>query len=213
MLKAILFDIDGTLIDSFHSNLNLYRRIWTKRGIPNFPSEEQYRPLFHLPLLECFAYLSEDKSQAEMDRLYQICMEEPSTKNYILMPHVMDILPKLHKQYALGIVTGRSELSIANFLRITKLESYFDSVIYHGLYKHSKPSPEPIQLALAELKVSPEEAIYIGDAQVDVDAAHAAGLKAILYKYDITGNHAVVGADAMIAEYTELPDLLNSLHP
>lgn len=212
MIKAVLFDIDGTLIDSYHRNLKFYREIFAARGIPNFPTEEAYRPSFHMPLVQCLTYLSPDKSPEEIEKLFEIFknLQSPADE-FILMPYAAETIAKLHGKYKLGIVTGRQQLSCAEFLEATKLEQFFDAVIHHASYEHPKPHPQPIQMAMDELNVLPEETVYIGDAQVDIDAAHAAGTRAILYKYELTGNHEVTGADDFLENYQDLPKILETL--
>ncbi len=213
MIKAVLFDIDGTLIDSFHQNWNSYKKAFALAGIADFPSEELYLTSYHLPLRESFAHLAEDKSVENIDKLFNIFinMDYDDDNRYILMPHVEETLQELQGKYKLGIVTGRQQLSVAEFLQECNLERYFDSVVHHGIYKHPKPNPEPLTIAMNELEVQPNETVYIGDTWADIEASQAAGVNSILYHYQATGNHTLTGADAIIKSYLELPEILNKL--
>lgn len=213
MIKAILFDIDGTLIDSFHRNLDFYKHIFTQAGVgSDFLTEEVFRPNFHLPLQDCLLALSPVKTKSELSKLMNVYHNlDWQPEDFLLFPNAMQTVAELSKNYKLGIVTGRQQLSTSEFLSETGLDKYFNAVVHHGIYEYSKPHPQPITICLAQLEVSPEEAVYIGDAQVDIDAAHAAGCKAILYKYITTGELNIENWDFAISDYNELPQIVNSL--
>lgn len=213
MIITVLFDVDGTLIDSFHRNLDFYRHIFAQAGVDtSFLNEDLLRGGFHLPLQDCLRHLSPIKTDAEIARLVDVYHNlDWDPEDFILMPHVAEIIPELHKNYQLGIVTGRQQMSVTEFLSSTKLEAYFDAVIHHGIYTHAKPHPEPILLGLEQLNAKPEETVYVGDTQVDIDSSKAAGVKSILCRYEPTGNHVVQNADASFDDYRKLPEILVEL--
>lgn len=206
MIKAVIFDIDGVLIDSFETNFKFFERLFTKTGFQP-PTREEFETLFHLPMLDVIKIITKSKSQEEINRVWQIGRSKETGYNVdlLVMPKgASGVVKKLHKQFPLGIVTSR--INAFESPHLAKIEQYFRAVVtYDDTAKH-KPDPEPLFLAANKLDVNPQECVYIGDAPSDITAARAAGMKVIIYSKKINKQ-----ADDWTSLFTELPKLISKL--
>lgn len=207
MIKAVLFDVDGVLIDSFEANLKFFQDLMIAAGYKP-PSRDQYSGMFHLNLVSVIKTLAKPDSKKEFDRIYKMADSRDVEYDISLVSTpegIEKILESLSRRYALGIVTGRIENSVYEVPALKALRSYFKVAIAHEDTDKYKPDPEPLLLAAQRLDVKPEEVVYIGDAYTDLQAAKAAGMKFISYPDNING------ADAHTNLFLNLPEVINNL--
>ena len=180
MIKAVLFDVDGVLIDTLEANARAYSHDFVLLGgKPITP--KAYRKFYHLPARKMFKHFFPEKPDEEIEKMLEERIgRAPQFFRYMrLFPGVKETLQKLHKDFRLGIVTSRRTIGVLDFFRIG---GYFGAVITPDHVKNTKPHPEPILLALKRLKARPEESVYVGDAASDLEAGKAAGVKVIIYR-------------------------------
>lgn len=205
MLKAVIFDLDETLISSKDSLLDFFRRMYAHVGKP-FP--EEIKELFYTApekgLLERLLPDPADLAKAgefASDFDFSLLVEKLSLK-----PHAMEAIEALHGRRKLAIATNRGDTT-TGVLKNFDLEDRFDFVVNSRTLEHPKPHPVVVETILAELGVSMEEAIFIGDSQVDVDTARAGKIPCV-----IVGEHARENlGDYAIEDLGELPGLLDRL--
>jgi len=186
MIRAVLFDVDGVLMDSFEANYTFYNTVYQKMG-ETFPSREVYREIVHMSMHNVFR--STLPSRAEQAMI--IAQDTPRPIHLFIKPDQADvILESLRKKYTLGIVTSRVEKGIDAYFSFAKNRELFSTVIHHGLYEEPKPSPVPLLLAAKQIGIPCEEIIYVGDTLSDMQAALAAGMQFVLYGREETAHHA-----------------------
>lgn len=180
-IKAIIFDVDGVLVDSFDASVEYFGDFFEAAGYVA-PTREEYRHMFHLSLDDMIRLIAKNPDAQEFQRIREIAghIKYPIEKMKLTDGSV-DVIRTLSKEYRLGIVTGRHEDGAEDYLKHSGLEEYFETVVHYGHYKNPKPHPEPLLIALKRLGVSPEEAIYVGDQKTDLESAKAAGIPFILY--------------------------------
>jgi HAD superfamily hydrolase (TIGR01662 family) len=206
MLKAIIFDIDGVLADSFEANLKFTNDI-LKYG--NFPKlkRSDYKKQFHLSLhkiLQKHTKLPKAQFENFFNKTYKH-IEYPF--NLLKKPlHSDKVIYKLSKKYKLAIVTSRFEKGVERYFTFSKLEHLFKVIVHHSHFKNPKPHPEPLQVALKRLKIKPTEAVYIGDSLTDLQAAKAAKMKSILFS-----KKNIKGADFKINKFNDLLKLIKKI--
>lgn len=209
MIKAVLFDVDGVLIDSFKANQTYFSDLMQYAGYPAV-SEAEYRPMFHLPMLEVIRTLTKGQPDSEVERIRKIAKGDAVVyqDNLVrLQPFVVETLEQLNGTYRLGLVSSRVADGVYKLPQLKPLLSFFDVVITYEDTPRHKPDPQPLQLALEELEVDPLEAVYIGDAQSDVKAAQAAGMKMITYPYELPD----FTVDATTDSLATLPQIIATL--
>ena len=112
----------------------------------------------------------------------------------------------LAQKYTLGIVSNKIKKNIFEVPDMQEIEKYFTWVIAFEDIQKPKPNPESLVLMLQKLDIKPEEAVYIGDAMTDAQAAKAAGIKFILFP-----KSNVEGADISTDIFEELPEIISKL--
>lgn len=208
MLKAVLFDVDGVLMDSFEANLKFFQDLMTQTGYQP-PTREEFPTFFHLSMLDAIQAMTKTESDEEVKRIWEI---GKNTKvgylsKLITSPKGLEkVIETLSDKYLLGIVTSRIQESVFELPQLAKLKNRFKVVVAFPDTTHHKPHPEPLLLAAQKLHVKPEECIYIGDVENDVIAAHAAGMMVIIYS-----THSVDQADLSTSSFVKIPDLVLEL--
>lgn len=175
--RAILWDLDGTLISTKRLYLEAYRRalapylgkVLTDEEILGHRSRSEIRYL-----------------QSQAREQYDACLRD-FRQHYAMLhdthfggvyPGVVDVLDALRSHgMKMGIVTGKSRSSFEVGLATANL-GQFDVLVMDDDVEEPKPHPEGILAALDALKIKGEEAVYIGDSITDIEAAHAAGTTA-----------------------------------
>jgi len=174
---AVLFDLDGTLIDSGAMILASMRhatRTVLNREIP----DEQLLARVGSGLVEEMRALDE----ARVDDLVRVYREhnEPLHRDLQPCPGVLPLLPRLAAEgRRLGIVTAKRRATVELAFAVLPLRDFFDVLVTAEETERHKPHPEPLLLALERLGRRPDEAAYVGDSRFDVRAAKAAGVAAI----------------------------------
>lgn len=206
MIKAVLFDVDGVLINSFEANLGFFQNLMRKTGYAP-PTREEFQRIFPMNLPDAIRALTQSTSEEEIKKICEIGRSRSTGYDIGLLtmpPEAETTIKALGKQYLLGIVTSRENAYEAPPL--AKLKNKFQVTISYKDTVNHKPHPEPLLLAAQKLGVTPAECVYIGDAMSDIEAGRAAGMKIIIYS-----TNKLDQADAWTTSFTELPMLLSSL--
>ncbi len=180
MIKAILFDMDGVLIDSHKANLLFFQKLFETAGY-QVPTEEEYAPLFPMPMWDSIKKWTK-ASDDEVRRIWELGKTFSDSGLITLHAGVQSIIHELRKKYRLGIVTSRIRQSTEPFFKLSGTKDCFECVICYEDCENHKPHPDPLLKATQNMGINVKEAIYIGDAQSDVIAAKAAGMQVIMYK-------------------------------
>lgn len=206
-VKAVLFDIDGVLVNSFEAGLRFFQDILASLGYPK-PSRNEYKNAFHLPFVHALKHLAKAELTEELERIHEIIQKVPYHPELLSEPPgTKEVLKTLRKTYALGIVTSRSKEGLKNrYFHFTHTEKYFSVCITADDCKNHKPHPEPLLLAAKRLGVKPHKCVYVGDSHTDSEAGRAAGMKTILY-----GGRRHKDADASTKSFRKLPKVITSL--
>ena len=207
MIKAVLFDIDGVLIDSFDAGFIFFQDVLTALGQPT-PTKSRYKGAFHLPLAQAVRYLAKAELTEELERLHEIVEKVPYHTELISEPlHLKEVLQVLQKSYTLAVVTNRNKDGLEKrYFAFFDTEKYFSASVCIDDVTHPKPHPESLLLAAKRLRVKPEECVYVGDSHSDVEAGKAAGMKTVLY-----GGKKHGDADRHIRSFKSLPKAIAKL--
>jgi HAD superfamily hydrolase (TIGR01509 family) len=174
-LRAVLFDWDGTLLNSFQADANAYLQMFRALGIPWSSTQlaKHYSPdwhnvyrVAHLPP-ECWA---------EADRLWRgfYRSERPQ-----LQTGARRVVQQLASRFRLALVSSGSRLRVRSQMRAFALEEFFVVSVFGDQVPHRKPHPLQLQLAIRRLGFEPGSCIYVGDAPEDVKMARHAGVAVV----------------------------------
>lgn len=133
-----------------------------------------------------------------------------SSKEFLLVPGVDEMLRQLHGRYPMAVVSARDEKGTMAFLERFDLVQYFDAIVTGLSAKHTKPYPDPVLLAADKLGVAPDNCLMIGDTTVDIRAGKSAGAQTVgvLCGFGEEPELRKMGADMILEDTTELVGLL-----
>jgi len=177
--KIILFDLDGTLIDSTEAILESFTVAFKTFG-DTVPSEEKIKVEIGHPLDAMFKTLgvAEDKVWDYVDA-YKMHYREISCTKTVLLDKARETVEESSKIATLGVVTTKTAKYSIELLEHMGLMSYFEVLIGREDVNNPKPDPEPIYKALAKLPSDTSEIWMIGDTCMDMLAAKAANVGAV----------------------------------
>jgi pyrophosphatase PpaX len=177
--RIVLFDLDGTLIDSgpiiLASMQHAVRTVLDRE----ISYEELAATVGGQGLLAQFRQLDSDHAD-ELAEVYKR-HNDPLHDTLEAFDELLDVLPRLKAEgRKLGIVTAKRHRTVGLALeRFPVLASAFDVVVAHEDTDRHKPEPEPVLLAVEKLGGATSEAVYVGDSPFDIGAAKAAGVFAV----------------------------------
>ncbi|MDD3284794.1 MAG: HAD family hydrolase [Patescibacteria group bacterium] len=204
-IKAVIFDIDGVLLDSFEANLKFFQNLMTEFNYKP-PTRENFKETFHLSMLDVVKYFTNSTDEEEINKIWEAGRDRGSLYPMELLKipeNVELVLEELNKNYLLGLATSRVKESIYSIPQLAKLEKYFKVAISFCDTVRHKPYPDPLLKAAGKLGIKPEQCVYIGDLESDMLAAKAAGMKIIIYSKD-----KVDGADYQTSSFEEIIELV-----
>ena len=182
MIKAVLFDLDGTVADTDEMIVQTMNVLYDKyRDGRRTPREEVYYfsgPPIYETLDKEFPGSDLEFMHAEFRRV-SVELYPSTVKSY---PDCKEVLLELKRQgYKLGVVTNKIHSSTLFCLKLIGLEGIFDSIVCYDDVSHPKPEKEPIYKAMHELSVSDlSKVLYIGDNKLDVMCANNAHVDSAL---------------------------------
>lgn len=178
--KTVLFDLDGTLIDT--NELIITSFLYTLRTF--FPertfSRRDVIPHLGKPLRDMFAHFQTDDAENTVEDMVDVYRgHNMRTHDEMVQafPYVSEVIPALYDQGVhMGIVTTKQRTTAEMGLRLCELERYMRAVITLEDVRHPKPHPEPIFKAMSELGAEATSTLMVGDNQCDIEAAAQAGI-------------------------------------
>jgi len=178
--KIVLFDLDGTIIDSTEAILESFEKAYVSFSV-DVPDEEKIKSLIGLPLDVMFVKLGVDESEATAYvNAYKEHYRTIHTQKTVLLPNAKEAIVLAHGYAKLGIVTTKTSEYSRILLEHFDLMKYFDVLIGRQEVEHPKPNPEPVIKALAALDQSyGQVAYFVGDTEADMLAAEGAGIACV----------------------------------
>ncbi len=177
--RALLFDWDGTIVDTLKVWWDLMSETFERAGV-NLTNEQQR---FGLPRWErLFDTMDITPEQQKQIIGYGTKTSADRIKTGELYPGVAKVLETIHNSdVKTGLITLSPKATLGNLLEQHGLIGAFDAVIAFEDVEDHKPHPAPLLKAMEELGVDPEETVMVGDGTTDLIAADRAGVDALLY--------------------------------
>lgn len=213
-VKAVLFDHDGTLVDSEPAHFKMWQDVLRPYDVTL--TEQDYRdnhagiPTTQNAITLVNRHNLKVAPQALADA------KDSATKDYLdrrafpLMPGAMDAIVLLHRKgFRLAIVTGAGRSGVTATLRDYALSAYFDAVVSGDEVPHSKPAPDCYLLAADRLDLKPGECVAVEDTEHGVAAATAAGMRCAAVPSAMTRHHDFTRASHILAQFDQLTAWVN----
>jgi len=209
-LAAVLFDWDGTLIDSYHADSHAYLALFQELGVPwgLAELEHHYSPNWYA------VYRAAGIPKArwpDADRIWRACYAKHRPK---LMAGARRVLAQLSRRHKLGLVTSGDRNRVTQQLREFRLLRAFRTRVCGGDLEEKKPHPAPLRMALRKMAIAPAQCVYVGDTPEDIEMARAAGVRAIavLGPFPTEKRLRAVRPEFLLDDLRKLPGLLRELY-
>lgn len=185
MIKAIIFDLDGVIVDTAHYHYIAWKRLAQELGIDlTLADNEKLKGVSRVRSMEIILALggvtlgaeerdrlADKKNTWFVDHLERMAPEE-------IFPGVRELIRKL-KDRGIRIALASSSKNAKMVIQLLHIETEFDVVVDGTMITHSKPDPEIFLLAASKLGLAPGECLVFEDAEAGVEAAIAAGMKCV----------------------------------
>ena len=221
-LKLVIFDCDGTLVDSQHMICAAMQQAYESHGLP-VPARETLLSIVGLSLSDAFRQLAARQAGARSHPVDSLVLHYKAAFGALrqspdhlepLYPGAREAVDALggRPDTVLGIATGKSQRGVRAVLDRHGLSGRF-ATIQTADDAPSKPHPGMVQAAMRETSIAARDTVVIGDTMFDIAMARAAGVRAIGVAWGYHPVEALVdaGADATIADFCELPGTLDRL--
>jgi len=216
-VRAVLFDLDGTLIDSAPDLGAAADKMRTDRGLASLPLAH-YRPMAGAGargmLGLAFGLTPDHADYNTLREEFFVNYENCLTQRTFAFEGVAELISALDaRQLAWGVVTNKSSRFSEPLIQAMPLFATAAAVVSGDTTPHPKPHPEPLFEAARRLSLAPAHCLYVGDDERDVQAARAAGMPVLAAGYGYLGDgpeparwgaDAVVGSPAEIARWAGL---------
>ncbi|WP_354355428.1 phosphoglycolate phosphatase [Variovorax boronicumulans] len=215
--QAVLFDLDGTLIDSAPDLGAAADKMRTDRGLASY-ALERYRPFAGSGargmLGVAFGITPDAPEFPELREEFFVTYEQRMLLNTQVFDGVQALIDAIQARGLLwGVVTNKSMRFTDPLTRAMPLFASAGAIVSGDTTPHAKPHPEPLHEAARRLGVPSEACIYVGDDERDIIAGRAAGMRTVAATYGYMGSKADAAlweADASISSPLELLQWLNS---
>lgn len=205
-IECVLFDWDGTLLDSFEADAQAYFQMFAALGMSWSMAElkRHYSPNWHrvyrAARLPCSKW-------EEADRLWRRFYRKHRPE---LQPGAFRVLRALERCFTLALVSSGSRTRVRRQLREHGVSEMFLAKVCSEDAPRRKPHPAPLRMALDRLRMVPEVCVYVGDAPEDIEMAHRAGMRGIgvLGGSPVPERLRAASPDALIKTIGDLPALM-----
>jgi len=217
-LRLVLFDVDGTLVDSQGSIVAAMTASFDALSLP-VPHRDAILSIVGLSLPNAMAHLVPDQSDTVQKNLvegykdaYHAHRLELGAASSPLYPGAREVIEALHAvpEILLGVATGKSQRGLDALIEAHDLDGYF---LTRQVADHhpSKPHPSMIDTARLETGVDAAATVMIGDTKFDMDMARAAGVAGIGVTWGYHDRTALNGATRVIETFDQLPRALDEI--
>jgi HAD superfamily hydrolase (TIGR01509 family) len=217
-VRAVLFDIDGTLADTDDQAVRMAARVLARFhvGSPDHSRTRLARRLIMAaegPVNAMF-YLADrlmlDEVIAPFSEAFDRVRLGRPGGTPALIPGVEETVARLAVRFPLGVVTTRGDVRARRFLVDSRLDGYFRAVVTARSTRRTKPHPAPVVRAAQELGVTPQGCLLVGDTTVDIRAGRAAGAQTVgvLCGFGERDELERAGADLILATTADLASVL-----
>jgi len=210
---ALLFDLDGTLLDTVPDIAAAANRMLAELGHTGLDEQTIAsfvgRGIAKLVERALGAASIDPAKQGHALKLFETFYAEESGRRSRPYPGVPESLARMREAHLkMGIVTNKMAVFTLPLLEHTRLRHFFGSVVSGDTLPWKKPDPRPLLQACTELDVRPQNVLYVGDSVHDVEAAHAAGCAVWCVPYGYNEGHPIesAGSDRIVSGLVEMAE-------
>lgn len=207
--KAVLFDVDGVLLDTWDFVFQALQHTLSFHGYPK--SMDEIEKVIGQPLLDFYTSLVPEGPSEVLAQTHKDFQKERFHLSKAF-PKAKKVLKTLKsKGILLAAISNRTKSSLERSLKDAQIDKYFDVILYVEDVQNPKPHPDHIHLALRKLKVKPNQVYMVGDTKVDIMAGKNAGVKTIAVTYGFAGKEiAKYDPDFLVDDLEDLIKIIQT---
>ena len=205
---AVIFDMDGVLVDSYHAHLQSWREVAQEEGLEI--SEEQFAATFGKTSRETIAWLWRDRQFTDLqikdlDDRKEAAFRRILAARFPPMPGALDLLDQLGKAgFLLAIGSSAPPENVDQVLDELAIRPLLSAVVTGADVARGKPDPQVFLTAAQRLAVPPRRCVVVEDAALGIEAAHAAGMTAIGLASTGRTRHSLAAAELVVDRLGEI---------
>ena len=194
-IRTVLFDLDGTLIDSVRLILDSYHHTLATHGLPP-RSDDEWLAGVGTPLTVQFADWRDDPETLQaLIATYREYNLKHHDRMVTVYPGVVEVVRALKADgVATGLVTSKNRVGALRGLTLVQLEALMDVLVCADEVENPKPHPEPVEKAVRLLSADPRATVYVGDSVHDMLSGRAAGVRTAAVLWGPFGRAHLEGA-------------------
>ena len=194
-VHCVIYDCDGVLFDSLEANTKLYNDLCALVG--RYPlREEEMRYVHTHTVYEALHFIFGKENDLEKKALEILKQKQVDLKNYVgylkMEPHLFQTLERLKEKGILRVINTNRTTSMKYIMERYNLWPFFDMVVTALDVKNPKPHPESIEKIVQAFNLNKEQAVFVGDSEVDQQTARSSGVRFIAYKNKEIANDAYI---------------------
>jgi HAD superfamily hydrolase (TIGR01549 family) len=204
--RAVIFDWDGTLLDSFRADSRAYQAMFRALNI-SF-SDRQLARHYSPNWYRVYRAAKIPRKQWNLaDSLWAAAYRKENPR---LLPGTRAVLKKLSRSFAIGLVTGGDRKRVVRQLRQFGFHLLFPVCICSEDAPRRKPHPAPLRAAMRRMHMTAADCVYVGDTPEDIEMARRTGVRSIgvLGPFPSAARLKAARPDALLESIAELPDIL-----
>ncbi len=219
-IKALCFDVDGTLRDTDDAYTEKLTRLFSKFSWINSDwdtAKSSRKIIMKIEGPANFVYsipdrIGLDDEMADISNwLHQVgLLKNKKHENYLIIPGVEETLKTLFSKYPMTVISARGKRGTEGFINSCNFSDYFKDVVSAQTTHRTKPHPAPVLWAAKKMEVSPENCLMIGDTTVDIIAGRRAGAQTVGVLSGFGEKDELIdkGADLILNSIADLPAIL-----
>jgi HAD superfamily hydrolase (TIGR01549 family) len=208
-IEGVLFDWDGTLLDSYDADSAAFLAMFRAIGIPWGLDElaRHYSPNWYN------VYRAAKLPRSRWDDANRAWRKQYANHRPKLIAGARRVLASIARRHRLGLVTSGDRDRVIRQLREFRLTRLFVARVCAGDTRQKKPHPAPLRLALRQMRLKPSACVYVGDSSHDLEMARRSGVRAIavLGRFPTEKSLRAAQPDLLLNSIAELPEALESL--
>ncbi|AIQ50215.1 MULTISPECIES: pyrophosphatase PpaX [Paenibacillus] len=191
MIEYVLFDLDGTIVNTNELIINSFMHALKENNLPPL-TREQIIPHMGTTLQQQISTFTGLADTSALELSYRAYNNAHHDELVAAFPRVNETMDELLKRgIKLGIVTTKIRPTTIRALEMFDLLKYMDTIVTVNDVEHAKPHPEPVLTAIRNLNADPQRTLMVGDSAVDIQSAQAAGVRVAAVAWSLKGEETL----------------------
>jgi phosphoglycolate phosphatase len=210
LIRGIIFDFDGTLIDSYEAIGESLNHVRSSFGLPPLPPEEVKGMVGH-GLEHLIDKAVGPQGIEEGVRLFRQSYAALCERKTRILPQVKETLDELDRRgYQMAIASNKPSYFARDILKALEMEHLFAEVLGPNDVERPKPDPEMLEIIMMRVGLSPDEVVYVGDMLIDIEVARHAGVAVYAIPTGSASREALLEGrpDRVLHRFTDLLTVL-----